>query len=160
MYRISSLAVSGLAPPGFDAVPQDFDLSLTDTPMPEAEAVIEAGLSAYNEAQAGYVDARALTVLVRPPGGAVVGGLVGRTTLGLLFVDLIFLPEAARGHGLGGRVMAMAEDEARRRGCTAATLYTITFQAPDFYARRGYRELGRIECAPPGATRVCMAKPL
>jgi GNAT superfamily N-acetyltransferase len=133
---------------------------LTDAPSREAEAVIEDGLSAYNEAQASYVDARPLAVLVTDAGGAVVGGLVGRTTLGLLFVDLFFLPQAARGHGLGAKVMAMAEDEARRRGCTAATLYTITFQAPEFYARHGYRELGRVECAPPGATRICMAKTL
>jgi hypothetical protein len=56
--------------------------------------------------------------------------------------------------------MAMAEREASRRGCTAAVLFTITFQAPDFYARLGYVELGRVECDPPGHTRVCMTKRL
>ncbi|MEJ0066742.1 MAG: hypothetical protein WDM85_16100 [Caulobacteraceae bacterium] len=62
--------------------------------------------------------------------------------------------------GLGAEVMRKAEAEAVRRGCTAAVLYTITFQAPGFYARLGYRELGRIECDPPGQTRVCMTKRL
>lgn len=55
---------------------------------------------------------------------------------------------------------AEAEAEARRRGCSAAVLYTITFQAPGFYERRGYRLLGRIECQPPGHTRLWMTKSL
>jgi hypothetical protein len=53
-----------------------------------------------------------------------------------------------------------AEQEARQRGCTAVALYTISFQAPGFYVRQGYHELGRIECDPPGHTRVSMAKRL
>jgi GNAT superfamily N-acetyltransferase len=135
------------------------ELSLTDSPDAKSEAAIDNGLARFNRDQAGYADARPLAVLIRELGaGEVVGGLLGRTSLGLFFIDLLFLPDEARGRGLGGRIMAMAEDEARRRGCSAATLYTITFQAPDFYARHGYRELGRIECAPPCHVRVCMAK--
>jgi GNAT superfamily N-acetyltransferase len=135
------------------------ELQLTDTIDPESEAVIDDGLTRYNREKAGFVDARPLAVLVRDT-QEVVGGLIGRTTLGLLFVDLIFLPPTARGQGLGAEVMAIAEREAGRRGCTAAVLFTITFQAPDFYARLGYIELGRVECDPPGHTRVCMTKRL
>jgi GNAT superfamily N-acetyltransferase len=133
------------------------ELQLTDTIDPESEAVIDDGLTRYNREKAGFVDARPLAVLVRDT-QEVVGGLIGRTTLGLFFVDLIFLPPTARGQG--AEVMAIAEREAGRRGCTAAVLFTITFQAPDFYARLGYVELGRVECDPPGHTRVCMTKRL
>jgi GNAT superfamily N-acetyltransferase len=137
------------------------ELSVSDTFDAQAELAIDSGLSNFNREQAGYVDARALAVLVREHGSSdVVGGLLGRTTLGLFFVDLIFLPPSARGQGLGSRVMAAAELEARQRGCTAAVLFTIVFQAPDFYARQGYRELGRVECDPPGHTRICMTKQL
>ena len=38
----------------------------------------------------------------------------------------------------------MAEEEAIRRGCRAATLVTVNFQAPEFYARHGWEEFGRI----------------
>jgi GNAT superfamily N-acetyltransferase len=137
------------------------ELILTDAPGKRAEAVIGTGLAEYNRSQASYTDARPLAVLVRDPqSGDVLGGLLGRTTLGLLFVDLIHLPDALRGQGLGSRVLATAEQEARRRGCTAATLFTIHFQAPGFYARHGWREVGRIECDPPGHTRICMSKRL
>ncbi|MBV9117468.1 MAG: GNAT family N-acetyltransferase [Acetobacteraceae bacterium] len=137
------------------------ELVLTDAPSDKAEAVIETGLADYNRSQAGYTNARPLAVLVcDPQSGDILGGLLGRTTLGLLFVDLVHLPDVLRGYGLGARVLAMAEEEARRRGCTAATLFTIHFQAPGFYARHGWREVGRIECDPPGHTRICMSKRL
>jgi len=101
-----------------------------------------------------------LAIAVRDPdSGEVVGGLLGRTSLGLLFVDLFHLPERLRGRGIGSRVLRLAEDEAIRRGCRAATLVTITFQAPDFYARHGWEEFGRIETAP-GIARIFFRKTL
>lgn len=90
----------------------------------------------------------------------IVGGLIGRTSLGVFFIDLIFLPESLRGSGVGSEIMELAEAEARRRGCSTAVLFTITFQAPGFYERLGYQVLGRIECKPPGYARLCMTKAL
>ena len=57
-------------------------------------------------------------------------------------------------------MMTEAEEEARRRGCRAVVLYTISFQAPGFYEKRGYREFGRIACGPPGTSRIFMVKDL
>ena len=137
------------------------DLELLPELSPEVEAVIGNGLSGYNRSMAGYVDGRDLPIVFRSrPTGEVLGGLLGRTTLGLLFIDLLYLPDEARGQGVGTRMLDMAEREAIARGCTAAVLFTITFQAPGFYKRHGYRELGRVEVAPPGATRICMTKQL
>lgn len=136
-------------------------LSLTDAPGDKAQAVIRGGLAEYSTAQAGYRDARPLAVLVSDPGTReVIGGLLGRTSMGLLFIDLFFLPESLRRQGIGSRVIRRAEDEAVRRGCSRAVLFTVTFQAPGFYERLGYHALGRIECDPPGHTRVCMTKTL
>jgi GNAT superfamily N-acetyltransferase len=136
-------------------------VTVTDAPGSEAEWAIGAGLAAYNAEQAGYNDSRPLAVLVRDEiSGAVVGGALGRTSLGLLFIDLFFLPEDLRGRELGSVVLAKAEAEGLRRGCRNAFLYTITFQAPGFYTRHGYHELGRIACEPPGHARVFMHKEL
>lgn len=136
-------------------------LELTDAPDPSAARIVDDGLTEYNRQQAGYVDSRPLAVLARDPkSGEVLGGLLGRTTLGLFFLDLFYLPDTVRGDGLGSGILAMAEQEAIRRGCTAAALFTIHFQAPGFYARHGWREVGRIECDPPGHTRICMSKRL
>jgi len=80
--------------------------------------------------------------------------------MGRFFVDLFFLPESLRKNRIGSRIIRKAEDEAKRRGCSRAVLFTVTFQAPGFYERQGYEVLGRIECDPPGHTRICMTKRL
>ena len=136
-------------------------VTLTDSPDLAAQKVIESGLSRYNAEKAGYSDSRDLAVLVSDPEtGQVLGGLLGRTSLGLLFVDLIFVPDSLRDRRLGSRIMELAEEEAKRRGCCAVVLYTINFQAPGFYERHGYREFGRIDCHPPGTSRIYMTKNL
>jgi GNAT superfamily N-acetyltransferase len=139
----------------------NYRVVVTDQDNAEAGRTIETGLAEYNREMAGYVDARPLSVHVTDAASRqVVGGLSGRTSLGLFFIDLFFLPQALRGHRLGTEIIEAAEAEAKRRGCSTAVLYTITFQAPGFYERRGYRVLGRIECPPPGYTRICMTKTL
>jgi hypothetical protein len=54
----------------------------------------------------------------------------------------------------------MAEAEGRRRGCRAAVLYTISFQAPEFYKKHGWHEFGAIACEPPGTSRIFLTKNL
>lgn len=137
------------------------DIVLTDAPTDADHAMIERGLADFNAQQAGIRDWRALAVLARDPAtGQTLGGMVGRTTLGLLFLDLVYLPETLRGQNIGGRMLGMVEQEAARRGCRSAALITITFQAPGFYERHGWREFGRVPCDPPGTFRVFMTKTL
>jgi len=123
--------------------------------------VITDGLRAYNEARAGSWDGRPLAIFARDPETKnVVGGLLGRTSLGLLRVDTFFLPEDLRRVRLGSRILAMAEEEGRRRGCTRAVLSTLHFQAPGFYQKQGWEVAARIDCEPPGHTRFYMTKKL
>ncbi|MGO4712802.1 GNAT family N-acetyltransferase [Bradyrhizobium sp. 2TAF24] len=138
-------------------------------PVIEVSVVVDAaamqaiggGLARFNAAAAGYGDQRALAVVVRDPvSGQPAGGATGRSSFGLLFLDLLFLPNVLRGRGIGAEVLRRFEDEGRRRGCRAAVLYTISFQAPDFYARHGWRRFGEIACDPPGTSRIFMTKSL
>lgn len=136
-------------------------IAVTEAPGDEAQRVIEEGLADYNAEQAGYRDWRPLAVLAREHGGdRTLGGILGRTSLGLLFVDLVFLPAQLRQRGLGSRMLRIVEDEAIRRGCGHGVLVTISFQAPNFYERQGWREFGRVPCAPRGTFRIFMTKAL
>lgn len=134
-------------------------LTLTDAPTEADNALISQGLADFNEQQTGYRDWKPLAALAKDPDtGATIGGMIGRTSYGLLFIDTVFLPDTARGQDLGTRLLAMMEQEGIKRGCQSGFLYTITFQAPGFYARHGWREFGRIACDPPGTGRVFMTK--
>lgn len=135
--------------------------AITDQPGQADLAVLEKGLDEFNEQAAGALDRRALAVLVKDPAtGRVVGGLSGRTSFGLLFVDYFYLPPSLRGSGLGGELLRQAENEAVRRGCRAGFLYTINFQAPEFYRRNGWRSFGEIASEPGGISRVFFTKDL
>ena len=134
---------------------------MTDAPDPGETAVIADGLAAYNDAQGGVRDFRPLAVLVRDPDtGATVGGLYGRTAYGCMFIDRFFLPEKFRRNRLGSRVLAAAKAEGRRRGCAMAALFTLQIQAPGFYLKQGYDMAARLECPPPGVSRMLMTKKL
>jgi GNAT superfamily N-acetyltransferase len=96
-------------------------VTVSDVLDDHARAVIEFGLAAYNDEKTGYRDYRPLAVVVSDPEtGEIVGGLFGRTSFGLLFVEQFFLPENFRRNRLGGHVIALAEEEAKRRGCCPA----------------------------------------
>ena len=136
-------------------------LSLVSTPDAAARSAIGKGLDDYNVEQTGIADQTALDVhVVDEASREVVGGLVGRTSLGVFFVDHFYLPAALRRTGLGARILAMAEAEAVQRGCARAVLFTMTIQAPAFYENRGYQVFGRVDCEPPGNARVFMKKDL
>ena len=137
------------------------ELTLTDAPTDADESVISSGLADYNTEKAGYRDWRPLAALLRDPQtGATLGGMIGRTSYGLLFIDMVYLPKTMRGQDIGRRLMAMMEQEGAARGCKSAFLLTITYQAPGFYERLGWTEFGRIACDPPGTARVFMTKRL
>lgn len=93
--------------------------------------------------------------------GAVAGGLTGRTWAYWLHVDLLWVDTRHRGSGLGSRLLTEAERVARtERACTRSRLETWDFQAPDFYRKQGYEEVGRVEDYPPGVTEFILAKQL
>jgi len=138
-----------------------FDITLTDAPTNADEAVMATGLADFDAEQVGICDRRRLAVLVRDVvSGQTLGGIAGRTSLGMLFVDLVYLPKALRGKGLGSHLMVLVEQEAARRGCRSGALITTSFQAVGFYARHGWRELARMPCNPPGTFRALMSKVL
>ena len=136
-------------------------ITVADKLDPVDIAVITDGLIAHDLSQTGYYDFRPLAVFVRDPRtGKVVGGLHGRSEFGLVYVAWFFLPEELRRARIGGRVLAMAEEEGRRRGCTRIALTTLSVEAPGFYKKQGYDVAATIDCAPPGLTRYYMMKKL
>ncbi|MCX4165031.1 MULTISPECIES: N-acetyltransferase [Paraburkholderia] len=139
----------------------DIEIRLTDVEQPEARDFISRKLDEYNDSITNQADNRVLDVLITDPvTKEVVGGLVGRTSLGLFFINLVYVPENLRKGGIGTAMLKEAEAEAKRRGCSRAVLFTITFQAPEFYLKHGYRIFGEIPCEPEGTARIYMVKVL
>lgn len=84
-------------------------------------------------------------VLIARDGGAVVGGLFAETRFAWLRVAIMAVDPARRGRGVGSALLVEAERQAIARGCAHAYVDTMDYQAPEFYAARGYAVAGRIE---------------
>jgi GNAT superfamily N-acetyltransferase len=130
-----------------------------ELPASEREAIAD-GLLAHNAARGFPWASRPLEVAARGPAGEVVGGLLGKTNLGWLFVSALWVAERERGRGVGGALLDAAEAEAGRRGCVGVYLDTYSFQARPFYERRGYRLFGELPDCPRGATKYYLSKRL
>ncbi len=98
-------------------------IALVDTSNEEAQAKAGAALYQYNIEKTGVADRRPIGAeLSDSISGEVLGGLWGQTELGLLFLNMFFLPEDVRGQPLGERPLSTIEEEAIKRGCRRAVL--------------------------------------
>ncbi len=137
------------------------DVTLLAEPGAEVREAILDTLIEHNTAIAGPARWVPFAVVLRAPGGtAVQGGLWGACYYDWCFVELLAVPEAARGQGLGRRLMAEAEGFARRYGAAGIWLDTFSFQARGFYEKLGFSSFGQIEDHPRGGRRFFMQKRL
>jgi len=117
---------------------------LSDVADAEAEKAIRDPLVAYNLARFGESDKRDLNITIRDDENTVTGGLVGYTGRGWLYVQLLFVPETMRGQGTAAKLLAMAEEEARKRGCMGAYIDTMNPDALRTYERYGFTRIGSL----------------
>ncbi len=135
-------------------------IELDITSDPDAARAVREGLAAYNRSRVEDDGYRELTVFLRDPDRAVVGGLLGDTYWGWLSINIVWVAESLRGQGYGRALLAMAEREALQRGCHHAHLDTMSFQARPFYEREGYTVFGALHDVPMGHSRYFMQKNL
>jgi GNAT superfamily N-acetyltransferase len=138
----------------------DYTLELSDVADDKIRRRIAAPLIEYNASKGGPDHYRPLIVGLKNAEGTVEGGIWAYTNFGWLFVQLLAVPETLRGLGFGRRLMAVAEEEAVRRGCRNAWLDTHEFQAPGFYKKLGYSVFGTLLDYPPGFARIFLTKRL
>jgi len=138
----------------------DGPIVIHDTATDADSAALRHAVHEFNFAATGYRDGRSLSCFLRDDDGGLVAGIDGFTWGGYARVDYLWVAEALRGEGLGSRLLAAAEREARRRGCTTVVLDTHSFQAPDFYPRFGYTAVGTTADTPRGYTQTLFQKRL
>jgi GNAT superfamily N-acetyltransferase len=136
-------------------------LRTDEDPRPQDVESIVTRLRAFNEERTGRpIGARKFAVYVTDGDGAIAGGLVGITYWDWSYVDYLWIEEPLRKRGWGRKLIDRAEAIAVGRGCRGVWLDTFSFQAPGFYRRMGYREFGRMDDHPSGASRHFFWKPL
>lgn len=138
--------------------PASFDIS--ETIDPRDIQFLDDRIYDFNASRTGISDAKLISILLRDDRNAIVAGLYGWTWGGCCEVRILWVDESRRGQGLGSRLMAAAEAEARARGATHIVLSTHSFQAPQFYARLGFEPVGHIDDYPRGHQSIFLRKRL
>jgi GNAT superfamily N-acetyltransferase len=133
-------------------------LDPTDAPGPGTFERIFQALDACSRHLIGPATPRLLVIPIRDDAGVVQGGLWGCTMFEWLNVQMLVVPESLQGQGIGSALMALAEMEARARGCRGMHVETFSFQAAPFYQKLGFSLFGVLEDYPPGHRQLYFRK--
>ncbi|GLK77210.1 N-acetyltransferase [Methylopila jiangsuensis] len=135
------------------------EIVFAEAPTAADRDAIVRPLVAFNDATYGPSGFRTLAFLLRDPEtGETVGGLYGKASYDWLFVELLVVPAALRGTGLGSELIGKAETYAREAGLAGVWLDTFGFQARAFYEKQGFEVFGSLPGHPRGSERFFLRK--
>ena len=127
----------------------------------EAETdYIREALNQFNCAHVGDDGHTPLHLIEYDADGNIIGGLLGGTYWGWMYIDILWVREDHRRQGIGSRLLTEAEKEAVRRGCHHVHVDTMSWQAPAFYQKHGYEVIGVLPDIPLGNQKYLLMKAL
>ncbi len=135
------------------------ELQVEDRPDPLDVELLEAHIRSEASTATGLGDEVELAIFVRDA-GTIVAGISGWTWGDCCELQSLWVAPDLRGRGLATRLIAAAESEAARRGCTQTVHFTYAFQAQPLYERNGYELVGRVEDFPSGTAALWYRKRL
>jgi N-acetylglutamate synthase-like GNAT family acetyltransferase len=123
--------------------------------------ILDDGLTEYTNSIFGEKNYTQIAFFLRNEDGLIVGGVNGSySTFGWLYVNALWIGEGLRGQGYGNQLMDRIESEAIMHGCSKAFLNTMSYQAPEFYKKRGYFVFAELEDFPLPHSRIFLRKTL
>lgn len=142
------------AVPGF---PAELRVSLDAAPSAAVRSVLGGEIDAFHGLTVPR-DSRRFALLLHDEGDRLAGGVCFVLAWQWMFVEALWVGDVWRRRGVGGELLNRAEGQGAASGCHSAWL--DTFQARDFYLRRGYQVFGALEDYPAGQTRYFLRKRL
>ncbi|MDP2574505.1 GNAT family N-acetyltransferase [Vibrio penaeicida] len=108
----------------------------------DLESIYQA-LKEFNEPFFPGLDEKVLALFIRDQHHQIIGGIAAHLFYDSLHIHRIWVNEAYRRKGVGTKLLKTAEKEARKMQVKKVFLDTYNFQAPDFYLKHGFHEVGR-----------------
>ena len=130
------------------------------TPSKKEIDFVRDSLTQFNNECVGEDEHTPLQLVEYDANGAVIGGLLGGTYWGWMYVDILWVHQDHRRKGIGTKLLKEAEREAMCRGCHHAHLETMSWQAPAFYQQHGYEVAGILPDIPQGNQKYLLTKAL
>ena len=131
---------------------------MNNNPTENEITYIRKSLNRFNEEIVGNDGHSPLAIVEYDGDGNIIGGILGGTYWGWMYVDILWVHEDHRKRGIGSMLLHAAEKEAVRRGCHHVHLDTMSWQAPDFYKKHGYEVIGVLPDIPSGNQKYLLMK--
>ena len=135
-------------PESTGALPQ---LVVEDSPDAADLALLEEQMAAAAIAAAGLGEEQEFAIFARGDDRRVVAGISGIIWGGYCELQAMWVQESLRNRGMAHALIAGAEAEARRRGCSLVVFHAYDLLARGLYERLGYETVGIIENCPAGS---------
>ncbi|HTQ98951.1 MAG TPA: GNAT family N-acetyltransferase [Candidatus Acidoferrum sp.] len=136
-------------------------IEITYSPSQEEISVIYGGLVEFNAPHFPDLKEKKIASFVRNGDGEIIGGLSGVILFTSLYLNYFWLSESIRLLGYGSKLLAALELEAANDGLKNIFVDTYSFQAPVFYEKCGFKEVGRYANYPKeGVDKIFYAKQL
>ena len=129
-------------------IDKDIKLRITDDGDERDISEIHAMLKEYNLSKREPSKDVPIGIFYEDENNKKLAGLTGETFGNWLCIRYLFVAEQLRKEGIGSKLLAAAESEARKRGCKYAFVDTFSFQAPEFYKKHGYKEVFTLDNYP------------
>ena len=133
---------------------------MNTNPTENEITLIRESLNQFNNKIVGFDSHSPLNIVEYGEDGTVIGGLLGGTYWGWMYVDILWVHDLHRRNGIGSKLLQTAENEAKKRGCHHVHLDTMSWQAPEFYKKHGYTEIGVLPDIPSGHQKHLLMKKL
>jgi GNAT superfamily N-acetyltransferase len=130
---------------------------LSDIERATAQRLLDE-INRFNLHATGIAEFHELLNVERDDHGELLGGVYGWTWGGTCWIEALWVREDMRRRGLGSRLLAAVEAEARHHGCRQLALESHTFQAPRFYERHGFEVVGALDDYPKGHSKLLLRK--
>ena len=129
-------------------------------PSEEEINFVNDALRQFNDQKVGPDNHVLLNIVEYDENKHVIAGILGGTYWGWMHIDILWVDEKFRGQGLGSKLLEAAESEAKKRGCHSVHVDTMSWQAPEFYKKRGYKIISELEDIPDGNKKYHLIKNL
>ena len=133
---------------------------MNTTPSKNEIEHVRESLMRFNTELVGEDGHTPLSIVEYDERGSIIGGIIGGTYWGWLYIDILWVHEDHRRKGIGSKLLSEAEREAVRRNCHHVHLDTMSWQAPGFYKKHGYEVIAVLPDIPKGNQKYLLKKAL
>ena len=129
-------------------------------PSDEEINFVNDALRQFNDQKVGPDNHVLLNIVEYDENKNVIAGILGETYWGWCHIDILWVDEKYRMQGLGSKLLEAAESEAKKRGCHSVHVDTMSWQAPAFYKKHGYKIISELDDIPAGNKKYHLIKNL